>query len=202
MFSPIEIVTLGDPVTGQLLFCGSSTYWRPDETAVRDIRKSAYRAGAELVRTTGYRGIFSVDGLLTPAGFAATELNPRHASGLGLRAALPDFPIYLFNRAVQEDLPGLAEITSAGLEHVVRREVAAAPSYSLSVPVTQGTDGAARLVTADGQVIDYRARDGATSLLAVASTLPDHRAGPACAALAAHLGEPGLRSFPLAAVSA
>ncbi|PNE34744.1 hypothetical protein AF335_05650 [Streptomyces eurocidicus] len=174
VFSPIEIVTLGDPATGRLLFCGSSTHWRPGDVAERDIRGAARRAGTELVRTTGYRGIFSVDGLLTPDGFTATELNPRHASGLGLRAALPDFPVYLYNRAVQEGLPGLGGITAAALEGLVRRLVAAAPSASLTVGPT---------------------------LVEAVPPAPDHRAGPACADLAARLGEPGLRAFPLAAAS-
>ncbi|MBC2879508.1 hypothetical protein H7K43_31465 [Streptomyces sp. TYQ1024] len=170
VFSPIEIVTLGDPATGRLLFCGSSTFWRPGAAAEDDIRGAARRAGAELVRTTGYRGLFSVDGLLTPDGFTATELNPRHASGLGLRAALPDFPLYLYHRAAQERLPGFDTVTCADLERLVRELVAAAPSASLAV-------GAARVEAAP--------------------VGPDHRAGPACARAAARLGEPGLRAFPL-----
>ncbi|MFI0742972.1 hypothetical protein ACH4PU_33605 [Streptomyces sp. NPDC021100] len=170
VFSPIEIVTLGDPATGRLLFCGSSTFWRPGAAAEDDIRGAARRAGAELVRTTGYRGLFSVDGLLTPDGFTATELNPRHASGLGLRAALPDFPLYLYHRAVQERLPGFDAVTCTDLERLVRELVAAVPSASLAV--------------------------GATRVEA-APVGPDHRAGPACARAAARLGEPGLRAFPL-----
>ncbi|MER7645589.1 MULTISPECIES: hypothetical protein [Streptomyces] len=202
VFAPIEIVTLGDPATGRLLFCGSSTHWRPGASAEREMRDATRRAGRELVRTTGYRGIFSVDGLLTPDGFTATELNPRHASGLGLRAALPDFPVYLFNRAVQEELPGLEGIRSAALERVVRRAVAAAPSYALTVPVARtghadgAADGAARL-RHGGSVIDYRTADGVAALTAISPPAPGHRAGPACAALAAHLGDPGLRCFPL-----
>ncbi|MGK5637876.1 hypothetical protein ACSNOK_06085 [Streptomyces sp. URMC 126] len=171
VFSPIEIVTLGDPDTGRLLFCGSSTFWRPGAAAEDDIRGAARRAGAELVRTTRYRGLFSVDGLLTPDGFTATELNPRHASGLGLRAALPGFPLYLYHRAAQERLPGLDAIAAAELERLVRDLVAAAPSASLAV--------------------------GATRVEATPAG-PDHRTGPACARAAARLGEPGLRAFPLA----
>ncbi|MEU5129452.1 hypothetical protein [Streptomyces mobaraensis] len=176
VFSPIEIVTLGDPATGRLLFCGSSTFWRPGAAAEDDIRGAARRAGTELVRATGYRGLFSVDGLLTPDGFTATELNPRHASGLGLRAALPDFPLYLHHRAVQERLPGLDTITHADLERLVRELVAATPSASLAV--------------------------GAVRVEAVPGGPPDHRAGPACARAAAGLGEPGLRAFPLGLPSA
>lgn len=198
VFSPIEIVTLGDPSTGRLLFCGSSTHWRPGEQAERDIRGAARRAGAELVRTTGYRGIFSVDGLLTPEGFTATELNPRHASGLGLRAAHPDFPVYLFNRAVQEELPGLEGVGAAALERFVRRAVAAAPSYALTVPVSAAghPQGPGRL-RHGGQTIEHHTADGVATLSALTPPAAGHRAGPACAALAAHLGDPGLRSFPL-----
>ncbi|MEU8912092.1 hypothetical protein [Streptomyces nigrescens] len=203
VFAPIEIVTLGDPSTGRLLFCGSSTHWRPGDEAERDIRSAARRAGAELVRTTGYRGIFSVDGLLTPEGFTATELNPRHASGLGLRAARPDFPVYLFNRAVQEELPGLEGVGSAALERFVRRAVAAAPSYALTVPVTAAghPDGPGRLHHG-GQAIDHHTADGVATLSALTPPAAGHRAGPACAALAAHLGDPGARSFPLGAGAA
>ncbi|MFE0104626.1 hypothetical protein [Streptomyces sp. NPDC059009] len=201
VFSPIEIVTLGAPASGRLLFCGSSTHWRPGEEAEHDIRDAARRAGTQLARSIGYRGLFSVDGLLTPDGFRATELNPRHASGLGLRAALPDFPLYLYNRAVQEDLPGLDDLTSAALERTVRRAVAAAPSYSLAVPVRRaarvfGSTGR-RSLAAGGSLIDYRLRHGAASLTAITPAAPHHRAGPACAALAAHLGAPDLTSFPL-----
>ncbi|MER7046887.1 hypothetical protein [Streptomyces jumonjinensis] len=198
VFSPVEIVTLGDPATGDLLFCGSSTHWRPGARAEADIRAAARRAAGELVRATGYQGIFSVDGLLGAEGFTATELNPRHASGLGLRAALPGFPVYLFNRAVQESLPGLEAVTSARLERAVRTLVAAAPSYALSVPVTRpGTpDGPARL-TAGRAAIGYRVHGGTASLETVSPAPGDGRAGPACAALAARLGRPGLRSFPL-----
>ncbi|MER5987667.1 hypothetical protein [Streptomyces sp. NPDC001787] len=198
VFSPIEIVTLGDPVAGRLLFSGSSTHWRPGGAAERGIREAARRAGAELVRTAGYRGLFSVDGLLTEEGFTATELNSRHASGLGLRAGVPDFPLYLFNRAVQEGVPGLEGIRGVALERFVRDAVAAVPSYALSVPVAGPghRDGPARLTDGSSRV-DYHVADGAAVPTAIAPPMADHRAGPACALLAARLGDPALRSFPL-----
>ncbi|MEU2607040.1 hypothetical protein [Streptomyces albus] len=201
VFSPIEIVTLGDPAAGRLVFCGSSTHWRPGEAAEREIRDAARRAGEELVRTTGYRGLFSVDGLLTEDGFTATELNPRHASGLGLRAAVPDFPLYLFHRAVQERVPGLDGIRGAALERFVRDAVAAAPSYALSVPAARPghPDGPARLSDGTSR-IDYRVADGAATPVAITPPSADHRAGPACALLGARLGDPALRSFPLGAL--
>jgi len=44
----------------------------------------------------GYRGGFSVDGVLTANGFLPTELNPRFSGGLGAIAkGLPDFPLQL-----------------------------------------------------------------------------------------------------------
>jgi hypothetical protein len=195
IFSPIEIVTLGDPDTGGLLFCGSSTHWRPGRAAEEQIRKAARRAGTVLVRRTRYRGIFSIDGLLTAQGFMATELNPRHASGLGLRAALPDLPVYLFNRAVQEEVGGMPGITARELERLVRTVVAGAPSYSLSVPAT-GRDGPGRL-RHDKLVVDYQIHGRQAILSRITPAPRDGRAGPACAALAAHLHTPGLCSFPL-----
>jgi hypothetical protein len=200
VFSPIEIVTLGEPATGDLLFCGSSTHWRPGAAAEEEIRNAARRVGELLVQRTGYRGIFSVDGLLTAEGFTATELNPRHASGLGLRAALPEFPVYLFNRALQEQTAGLPGIAAAPLETMVRALVAANPSYSLSVPATSlpSTEhsGERRLRHAT-TVIEYHFHGAAARLSRITPAQPDGRAGPACAALADHLCGRGLRAFPL-----
>lgn len=195
VFSPIEIVTLGDPATGALLFCGSSTHWRPGDAAEEQIRNAARQAGDLLMRRIGYRGLFSVDGLLTNEGFTATELNPRHASGLGLRAALPDFPVYLFNRAVQERIVGLPGIAAADLERMVRTLVAAAASYALSIPAA-GPNGPGRLRHGDA-VVEYHVDGGRAELSGTTPARPDGRAGPACAALAAHLDRRGWRSFPL-----
>jgi len=76
VFDPIEIVTLRDRARSSLVFCGSSTWWRPAPAAVAEIRRYARLTGSELARAVDYRGMFSVDGILGDRGFVATELNP------------------------------------------------------------------------------------------------------------------------------
>ena len=96
---PVEMVTLrrrGDDAETQFVYGGMSTHWDPpaaDREAMRDVaRRVAMRLGEQV----GYRGGFSVDGVLTTDGFLPTELNPRFSGGLGAIAkGLPDFPLQL-----------------------------------------------------------------------------------------------------------
>lgn len=187
VFDPIEIVTLHDPATGALLFCGSSTHWRPPGADREAMRECARRAGADLTAAVGYRGVYSVDGVLGPGGFVATELNPRHASGLGLGAGLPELPFYLFNRGVQE---GLAAAPCDQVEAVVRAAVRGRPSMSVRLPAAlPGTSRA---------VLDRTVRYDGDRVLAVEPALPGGIVAPAVAALARLLGPVGWASFPAA----
>jgi hypothetical protein len=133
VFDPIEIVTLFDKVEKRFVFCGSSTYWRPSTTIVDEIRSVGRSVGEELARADGFRGGFSVDGILTARGFLATEINARHASGLGLRQASPDFPAYLFGRSIIENPGDLAGVDAGGLELAAREEIRAQPSFSIKL---------------------------------------------------------------------
>ncbi|MBI6548496.1 hypothetical protein [Xenorhabdus lircayensis] len=119
VFDPIEILTVFEKTTNQLLFCGSSNRWQPGKFA--DIMRDYTRlAGEKLAGEVGYRGIFSLDGIWTGSEFFATEINPRHASGLGLHRAVPLFPAYLFNRAVQENSPYIMELDPSQVEIIWR----------------------------------------------------------------------------------
>jgi hypothetical protein len=145
VFDPIEIVTLRDRQRG-LIFCGSSTWWRPSEPDRVLMRQHTRGAGEYLARHLAYRGIYSVDGILSPRGFVATELNPRHASGLGLRKAIPDFPLYLFNRSVQSAVSGMAAFGAQRIETEFRNAVLREPSLSIRIPWAAGAsprDGSA-----------------------------------------------------------
>ncbi|MEV6344743.1 hypothetical protein [Actinoplanes sp. NPDC051851] len=187
---PIEIVTLRVAGSGRLVFAGSSTHWRPPPGGAAEIRDAARRTGEELRSAVGYRGFFSVDGILGADGFRATEVNPRLASGLGLRGAAPDFPVYLFSRTLQ--LPGdpLAGLDAAALAGEIRRLVAGRPSHALRLPAD--LDGvptplaglcatvAAGTGRAAGEVRYRIDRDG----VAVGSPLPTGVDGSAAAAVA------------------
>jgi hypothetical protein len=154
VFDPIEDITLRSAQTGEFLFCGSSTWWRPDSAASAEARQVARRIGMHLADTISYRGFYSVDGLLSDEGFYVTELNPRYASGLGLRHAWPSFPVNLFHRAVQMDVAGMAAIDWRTVEASFRAAIRAAPSMSVNLPLPTSPardEGLSRLVvrTAD-----------------------------------------------------
>ncbi len=61
------------------------------------MRNYTRQAGLQLAAEVGYLGMFSLDGIWTGKAFLATKINPRHASGLGLRLAASMFPAHLFN---------------------------------------------------------------------------------------------------------
>jgi hypothetical protein len=195
-FDPLEVVTLHDPDRQHLLFCGTSNRWRPPRESAETMREATRRAGAELARCADYRGFFSLDGILTDRGFVATELNPRHASGLGLRTAWPWFPDYLFHRAVQEREPDLWTLPTACIERTFRSVIAAAPSHQIAFPHDSPIEDGERTVSLwvghTRYRIDYVTIGGSVSLRDVEPTpMP---LGPVVAAFARHLGCSGLRS--------
>ncbi|MEU3653424.1 hypothetical protein AB0E67_11420 [Streptomyces sp. NPDC032161] len=197
VFDPAEEAMLRSPDTGAFFYCGTSTWWRPGPGVREEIERHVHRAGRYLIEHTGFRGIFTVDGLLTPDGFRATELNPRAGGGLGVRSGLPGFPVYLFHRAVQERLPGIADLAPRHVEEAFCDAIRRRPSYSGTVAPGPGArialDGREFTATG-GAVIRYRIEDGAADVLEIRPTSGDRLIGPAMAEFAAALGTPGLVS--------
>ncbi|MGW4211358.1 hypothetical protein ACWEIJ_25420 [Lentzea sp. NPDC004789] len=191
VFDPIEIVTLRDPRTADLVFCGSSTWWRPGAAARDEIREHVRRVGGHIGQELGYRGLFSVDGVLGADGFRATELNPRHASGLGLRQGWPDFPLYLVQRAIQESVPGIVGLPSADVESIFRRIVADHPSLSVTVPLPDAADGEGVWQS----TVRYRVRGGRAQVLDAGPPREDGAVAPVVAAFATATGARGLVAF-------
>ncbi|WP_329576591.1 hypothetical protein OG500_03960 [Kitasatospora sp. NBC_01250] len=197
VFDPLEIVTLRERHGARLTFCGSSTRWRPDPAAVDQMRHYVRLAGSWLAANAGFRGMFSVDGLLGEDGFTATELNPRQASGLGLREAWPGFPGYLFQRGVQEALPGVADLPWQDVETAFRDAIRRHPSHSVSVPAPQASlppgEHSAHLITGDlARTVRFRLDDRRARLTDVDPLPGDGSLGPTAAALARLLGRPEL----------
>ncbi len=99
-FRPVEQVLLVDPRSGRFVFAGTSTWWDPPTAAREDMRASARRVGALLRERVGFRGGFSMDGVLTHDGFRPTELNPRFSGGLaGISRAVAPVPLELVQYA-------------------------------------------------------------------------------------------------------
>jgi hypothetical protein len=159
-FRPVELVTLRQPGSNRLHYAGAATFWDPpaaDREAMRDL---ARRVGEGLRDRVGYRGAFTVDGVLAAEGFLPTELNPRLGAGLAMMTGrLPGLPVALLDRALIE---GEAVAFSAGdLEEQV---LAAADrtrtggAWSVTRVTTEATEelpvvfegGTCRPVAADG----------------------------------------------------
>lgn len=209
VFDPIEVITLHRPSTGELVYCGTSTVWRPHPGQREELREYTRRAGRLLASSVGYRGMFSLDGILGEDGFVATELNPRHVSGLGMRAGWPRFPTRLLNRAIQEGKPEGDGVLWQDVERVYRDTVRRAPSYSLWIPVTvPAVDGdyrsgaLTRVAVGAGAPapmvgVRYRPECGGTRVYETTAGPGVHRGalGPVAAALARSLREDDLSSF-------
>ena len=98
VFRPVEMVVLRPIAGDRLRYAGCATAFDPlpdDRKAMRDL---AYRVGAALRDTVGYRGPFGIDGILADEGYLPTELNARAGAALGPLAqgvGLPLTPLCL-----------------------------------------------------------------------------------------------------------
>ncbi len=133
-FDPIEIVTLRASDSPVLYGCGWSSLWRPPSVEAERLREHCIRVGAELARSAGFVGFFSVDGVLGTEGFVATEVNARLSSGLDLHAFGPGFPLELFHRALVERDPVTSAAEVTRLVDAVRRRTRENPAAELSDP--------------------------------------------------------------------
>ncbi|WNV85484.1 hypothetical protein [Umezawaea sp. Da 62-37] len=211
VFDPIEVITLHRPSTGQLVYGGCSTTWRPADARREVLRDYARRVGQDLSTSLGYTGVFSVDGLSGADGFVATELNPRHVSGIGVRPGWPEFPTRLLNRAVQGHLPEAAGAGWQDVEEAYREVVRRTPSASLWIEVPEGADigeegrvltTAVSVPVGDSAVecvVEYRPQCGGAWIIGASTptgAVPhDGALGPVTAAFAEKFGVPDLASF-------
>jgi hypothetical protein len=93
VFRPVELVNLRRATGDRLQYAGCATFWDPAASDREEMRASARRLGVHLRERVGYRGWFTLDGIIGADGFVATECNPRPGAGSGyLASALPDFP--------------------------------------------------------------------------------------------------------------
>jgi hypothetical protein len=103
---PIEMVTLRRPGSNQLFYAGAASFWDPPPEDREEMRAAARRVGALIRDEVGFRGPFTVDGVMTADGFRPTELNPRSGAGSNTMAkALGDLPLQLLYDAICADLP-------------------------------------------------------------------------------------------------
>jgi hypothetical protein len=96
---PCEMVVLRQPGSRRFRYAGASTTWVPSEVDGDAMRAVARRVGVHLRDTVGYRGMFTVDGVLAADGFLPTELNPRFGGAVGMLGRGAQLPLYLLHLA-------------------------------------------------------------------------------------------------------
>ncbi|WP_203907164.1 hypothetical protein [Rhizocola hellebori] len=117
-FPPMEVVTLPRPQSGTFLCCGAVGGLADDQ----NLRRLTYEIGSGLSARLGYRGAFSVDGLMSADGFLPTDLNTRLTSAMEAAAAPIRVQIQAANVVAREGcnlhdvewLGGLAESAFSG----------------------------------------------------------------------------------------
>lgn len=93
---PCEAVLWREVGASRLWYGGAAaTTWRPDAASVAEMRELVRRVGHHLRETVGYRGVFTVDGVLTAEGFRPSELNPRFGAAIAALGRGAELPLYL-----------------------------------------------------------------------------------------------------------
>ncbi|QED30041.1 hypothetical protein FRD01_22960 [Microvenator marinus] len=83
-FRPMEMVVLRRPSSSKLLYARAASFWDPPFEERESMRKIAKVLGEFLRERYDYRGVFTVDGIMTADGFRPTELNPRYGAALAV----------------------------------------------------------------------------------------------------------------------
>ncbi len=116
-FRPVELVTLRSNERPHLVYAGCATYFEPPTDDTEAMRTVVRRAGEWLRENVGFRGAFTLDGIVSSEGWVATECNPRFGAALGYASeARPDLPLLALNYAVCE---GVADVPAVALEEAV-----------------------------------------------------------------------------------
>jgi hypothetical protein len=95
---PVEMVTLRQQ--RRFVYAGCATYWDPPDDVREQMRAIARTVGSQLAADVGFRGTFTVDGVVASDGFWPTELNPRFGAGINAIARASGLPILLINDLV------------------------------------------------------------------------------------------------------
>ena len=194
VFRPVEMVVLRQSNSDRFLYAGCSNWFDPRQEDREAMRLIARRVGAALRERVGYRGAFTVDGVLAEEGFLPTELNPRIGGGIStLAKGLGDFPLIPLCWAVTEGepldyRPSLFErivLTSADTHRVGGGGTATSTEFSENAVIN--------LVRENGE---YREADSDQETHATLTYGPGPRGGYLIFELDADLNQPGTPAAP------
>ena len=115
---PCEMVVFRQPSTGTFQYGRAASFWDPSPDDRKQMRDMTRRVGAYLRQTVGYRGTFTIDGVMGAEGFVPTELNPRFGAAISMLArSLPKIQLYLLHLAIVAGAP--LDFTPTELEDLV-----------------------------------------------------------------------------------
>lgn len=89
-FRPCEMIMLLDEKNHEFVYSRTATFWDPSVDDRESMRETARRVGDTLRDAVDFRGVFTLDGVLTADGFLPTEVNPRFGAALPRRLPLAD----------------------------------------------------------------------------------------------------------------
>lgn len=99
-FRPWEMVILRCADPPGFVYGGGASFWDPPADDREEMHRAARAVGERLRNRVGYRGPFSIDGVMTADGFRPTELNPRPSIGFLAQADHLGLPIGAMVRGV------------------------------------------------------------------------------------------------------
>lgn len=104
VFRPAEMLVLRN--ADGFVYARAATLWDPPPALREQMREGARRVGQHLASAYGYRGAYTVDGVMTVDGFRPTELNPRVGAAMSMlspgKVADPVLPFTLLHFALIE----------------------------------------------------------------------------------------------------
>ena len=99
-FRPCEMLVFRVPGSDRLSYAGAATSWEPTDAVRESMERAVLRVGSHIRQRVGYRGSFTIDGVVTADGFLPTELNPRFGGALSrLSRGISDLPLYFLHVA-------------------------------------------------------------------------------------------------------
>ena len=101
-FLPCEMLVFRVPGTGRFSYASTGTTWSPGASDTQSMRELAKHVGRHLNTHLGYRGAFTIDGVMSAQGFLPTELNPRVGAAMYPLFSGLDMPVTLLHYAAIE----------------------------------------------------------------------------------------------------
>lgn len=103
---PCEMIILRSRTRAKFHYARAASFWDPPTARREEMRAMVRRVGDHLRATVGYRGAFTIDGIMTSEGFRPSELNPRIGAALGVVCNdISPMSLFLLEKALIEDEP-------------------------------------------------------------------------------------------------